>query len=456
VDGQVYAVWDPPEGGDITDPTAEISAMYWQLLDRAPDQAGLSFWVNAVESGQATIQDVYNDIINSDEYKQLHSGDGSGGGGDPTPPPDPGPTSADLVTQAYQSLLGRTPSASELSYWTSAMDKGMSIFDVEAQMQSSPEYENRKATSPDAGNFDPKGNVIVNYRPGDTLQGLAQAAYGDPSLAYLIASANGITAGSQLASLKTVVIPKAGGTTFTTKTQAVSAGAGTSTQGTGQMQGAHADAGAGGTTYMLMGGAKPDARQATLLDIMNHVGWFQEEPSIPTTWYVQAYGVYKQLQGGATLSEFVNKDYDSIVHRIAALNTGHPGHPADMVAPDVAPIYGHDMSNDQFGASTGGSIPGFSQDVIARTDANPLLGAMYRDDHTGTNGDNVAGGNHDGWQDSLDAFGNVIGNGPLYARLPSPEYEDPLGMNKGSGAQSTGLNANDPQIVVTGSASTLY
>ncbi|MFS2027883.1 transglycosylase SLT domain-containing protein [Massilia sp. CT11-137] len=85
----------------------------------------------------------------------------------------------------------------------------MSIFEVEAQMQASPEYENRQVTSPDARNFDAYGNLLVNYRPGDTLQALAQVAYGDSSLAYLIAQANGITSGTQLATLDAIIIPKA-------------------------------------------------------------------------------------------------------------------------------------------------------------------------------------------------------------------------------------------------------
>ena len=347
VDGQVYAVWDPPTG-DVPDPTDAITAMYWELLDRAPDAQGLAWWVSTVVEQGYSLQSVRDGIMASDEYQKLHSGDGSGGG---DPAPDPGPTSADLVTQAYQALLGRTPSSQELTYWTNAMIQGMSIFEVESQMQASPEYENRQVTSPDAGNFAPNGDLIVNYRPGDTLQGLALVAYGDASLAYLIAKANGITAGSQIASLKEVVIPKVSGLTSTTKTQNGSADSGTSTQGSGQMQSAHADVAAGGTTFKVLGGGTPDPRTATVLEIMNHVGWFQDDPSIPTIFYVQAYDVYKMLQGGANLREFVNKDYESIVRRIVALNTGHPGHPADMVAPDVAPINGRDMSNEQFGES---------------------------------------------------------------------------------------------------------
>jgi hypothetical protein len=107
------------------------------------------------------------------------------------------------------------------------MAHGTSIFEVESQMQASPECENRQVTSPDTGNFDANGNLVVNYRPGDTLQGLAMAAYGDPSLAYLIARANGITAGSQLASLKQVVIPKVSVPASTGTMQSSSADSGT-------------------------------------------------------------------------------------------------------------------------------------------------------------------------------------------------------------------------------------
>jgi GH24 family phage-related lysozyme (muramidase) len=120
------------------------------------------------------------------------------------------------------------------------------------------------------------------------------------------------------------------------------------------------------------------------------------------------------IQGGADLREFVNKDYYSIVRRIVALNTGHPGHGEDMVAPDVAPIYGRDMSDEQFGTRSEGT----------------------------SYGGNDAGWNYGGWDDPLDALGNEIGGGPLYAGLPSSEYQDPLGMDQ------DGVEINDPNYQI--------
>ena len=335
VDGQVYAVWDPPTG-DTQAVVDAITAMYWELLDREPDAEGLAWWVHTVVEDGYSLQSVYDGIMASDEYKKLHSGDGSGGG---DPAPDPGPTAADLVTQAYQALLGRTPSSQELQYWTGAMANGMSIFDVEAQMQASPEYENRQATAPDPGNFDANGNLIVSYRPGDTLQGLAQAAYGDASLAWVIAQANGLTAGSQLATLKSIVIPKVSGMT-TARTQTGTAGAG-GTPGSGTTSGATSDAPADLNPATFFAGM---SRDEILAYISRHVPSMTWNSSIPTFDYATAYAIYLQLQRGGNLSDFPSKNYMDIVTRLGDLQRPHfTG--MTFQAPSLDYITGRDASD---------------------------------------------------------------------------------------------------------------
>lgn len=223
------------------DPTAEITTIYWTLLNRAPDSAGLAFWVDMVNSGLVTVADVYTAILNSNEYKELHSGgsgsgggggsggddgsgggdgsggdDGSGDGGDSGGDDgsgggdtgvDPGPTLAEQVTQLYQQLLGRSPAADEVAYWTTAMSGGASLTEVASQMQSSSEYENRQSTSPDYASFDEQGNRIVNRNVGDTLQELAKRIYGDANLWYVIASANGVSSNADLSDRSSILVP---------------------------------------------------------------------------------------------------------------------------------------------------------------------------------------------------------------------------------------------------------
>ncbi len=60
------------------------------------------------------------------------------------------------------------------------------------------------------GNLDESGNTIIGVHPGDTLQSLAQAAYGDSKYWYVIADANGLANNLDLVGHTTLVIPPQG------------------------------------------------------------------------------------------------------------------------------------------------------------------------------------------------------------------------------------------------------
>jgi hypothetical protein len=155
-----------------------------------------------VSKGWATFTDVGNDLSGHPSYQDPSTG-GTGGSGGTTPPPPP----TAVVTSVFQSVLGRAPTAAELSQWGATLDQGGSVGDIVTILRSSPEYLNRQATGPDQGHVDVSGYKIATVHPADTLQGLAQAAYGDPSLGYVIAKANGIATNADLTRLKTVSIP---------------------------------------------------------------------------------------------------------------------------------------------------------------------------------------------------------------------------------------------------------
>jgi YD repeat-containing protein len=295
---------------------------------------------------------------------------GTGGTGDTTPPPAPGPSAADLVTEAYQSLLGRTPTASEVSYWTGAMANGMSITSVQAQMQSSPEYENRQATRPDTGNFDALGNVVVNHHPGDTLQGLAQTAYGDPSLGFIIAKANGITSDADIAKLRTISIPPYAAATTSS-------------------------AGPAPTTT---GGTSPEAMFAGWSDrdiigyIMLHVPAMSTDASTPTERYVRAFDIYQRLQNGENQPGFAGMDYMEILTKLNGFYAHHTPDPLEMPGTtsfsylsgpaSAADVASRSAEYGAFNRSTFAEIdsaptPTFAEDSSARIAENPLLSEMY-------------------------------------------------------------------------------
>ncbi|USX25779.1 phage tail length tape measure family protein [Oxalobacteraceae bacterium OTU3CINTB1] len=55
-----------------TNGSGAITAMFQNLLGRAPAASGLQFWTGALSSGTSTLEDIQKAIMASDEYKKLH------------------------------------------------------------------------------------------------------------------------------------------------------------------------------------------------------------------------------------------------------------------------------------------------------------------------------------------------------------------------------------------------
>jgi hypothetical protein len=79
-----------------------VTDLYLDTLGRAPDAAGLAFWLGRLRAG-VSVASVAARFYSSDEYF-----DGSGGG-----------TVETWVSDLYEELLGRAVDAGGLAYWTS-------------------------------------------------------------------------------------------------------------------------------------------------------------------------------------------------------------------------------------------------------------------------------------------------------------------------------------------------
>ena len=92
-----------------------VSGMYENLLGRSPDDAGLSYWVNALESGANPIS-VALGFAASREREAMQ------------------------VTDDYQELLGRAPGAAEINSWVAAFENGVTNDEVVAGFVGSAEF----------------------------------------------------------------------------------------------------------------------------------------------------------------------------------------------------------------------------------------------------------------------------------------------------------------------------
>src|SRR5262249_46756203 len=86
-----------------------VNDLYVKLLGRPADAGGLSGWVGLLLSGR-TIEDVITGIASSPEFFSRANALFNGGTSD-----------QNFITALYNLLLNRSPSAGELSFWTSTL-----------------------------------------------------------------------------------------------------------------------------------------------------------------------------------------------------------------------------------------------------------------------------------------------------------------------------------------------
>jgi hypothetical protein len=80
----------------------DVQLLYVGYLGRAADQGGLDYWVNEIDSGVLTLEQLRANLTNEQpEYLNEYGG----------------LTRTQLVAQIYENLFERTPSAGELDYW---------------------------------------------------------------------------------------------------------------------------------------------------------------------------------------------------------------------------------------------------------------------------------------------------------------------------------------------------
>jgi hypothetical protein len=98
-----------------TDPAGQVYRLYEATLGRAPDQEGLTNWVNELDSG-VSLQTVANGFVGSQEFQADYGAALS---------------NTDFVTLLYQNVLRRAPDASGLANWVAFLTSGQ---DTRAQV----------------------------------------------------------------------------------------------------------------------------------------------------------------------------------------------------------------------------------------------------------------------------------------------------------------------------------
>jgi uncharacterized delta-60 repeat protein len=118
-----------------------VEQLYWDLLRRPVDTAGMVFWTGLLDQGLSRMQ-VVAAIQNSPEYHTL------------------------VVADLYQRVLGRTTDPSGQAYWVSFLDRGGTAEQLEAILLASDEFFVRHGGNNDRG-FLPALYQIILQRPID-------------------------------------------------------------------------------------------------------------------------------------------------------------------------------------------------------------------------------------------------------------------------------------------------
>lgn len=107
-----------------TSPAAQVTRLYDTTLDRRPDDAGLTFWTNALRAG-ADLDDLAALLVQSPEFRDRY-GDTS---------------DAEFVALLYRNTLDREPDAAGQAFWTEALAaRRADRDDVVLAFSESPEH----------------------------------------------------------------------------------------------------------------------------------------------------------------------------------------------------------------------------------------------------------------------------------------------------------------------------
>lgn len=104
--------------------TAATARLYYGILDRAPDAAGLVGWTSAIQHG-TSLTNVAQQFLDSSEAQVKLSN----------------VSDATFISNLYNNALGRDADAIGLQHWISAIQHGTSYADVAVQISASPEAQ---------------------------------------------------------------------------------------------------------------------------------------------------------------------------------------------------------------------------------------------------------------------------------------------------------------------------
>ncbi|MEM9395343.1 MAG: DUF4214 domain-containing protein [Pseudomonadota bacterium] len=111
---------------DYDHASGQVVRLYQATLNRAPDDAGHSFWTNEILGGTALSQ-IAVGFVGSAEFEAVYG---------------PSLTDSEFITLLYNNVLGRDPDSGGEAFWLGELGSGTSRADVVVGFSESPEFVN--------------------------------------------------------------------------------------------------------------------------------------------------------------------------------------------------------------------------------------------------------------------------------------------------------------------------
>jgi len=96
---------------DINGNAGQIYRLYQAAYDRVPDQAGLKYWIDAMDTGNYALRDIAQYFIDDKEFKDMYMTD---------------PSDKNFVYKLYNHVLHREPDAGGAQWWLDRMAEQVS------------------------------------------------------------------------------------------------------------------------------------------------------------------------------------------------------------------------------------------------------------------------------------------------------------------------------------------
>lgn len=123
------------DGTPISADEAQVYRTYFGALDRKPDASGFEWWLNEIESGRKSLDDMAAGFFYSDEFQSQADGDGNGTVSD-----------EEFIYHMYNGVFGREPDTEGFNYWLSELQSGArDEAEILSTMTQSDEYVQQTA-----------------------------------------------------------------------------------------------------------------------------------------------------------------------------------------------------------------------------------------------------------------------------------------------------------------------